>query len=124
METSLIAAVSTATVVWAGAINAMFSMVIAVRVGYHLGRGDGAAARKSFWLATGVVFAMVGWWRERGGGVTGGSSLITRLRITRRARVFLVEYPVHTEIEGGAHHVTHSSTKLYAHDSIERNASV
>jgi len=29
-------AVSTATVVWAGALNAMFSMVIAVRVGYHL----------------------------------------------------------------------------------------
>tara|TARA_B110000977_G_scaffold189846_2_gene259911 strand:+ start:8506 stop:10548 length:2043 start_codon:yes stop_codon:yes gene_type:complete len=48
-------AVSTATVMWAGAINAMFSMVIAVRVGYHLGRGDGDAARKSFWLATGVV---------------------------------------------------------------------
>jgi len=52
-------AVSTATVVWAGAINAMFSMVIAVRVGYHLGRGDGAAARGSFWLATAIVFSML-----------------------------------------------------------------
>jgi MATE family multidrug resistance protein len=37
----------------------LFSMVIAVRVGYHLGRGDGAAARRSFWIATGVVFAML-----------------------------------------------------------------
>ncbi len=27
-----------------------------MRVGYHLGRGDGDAARRSFWLATGVVF--------------------------------------------------------------------
>jgi MATE family multidrug resistance protein len=33
--------------------------VIAVRVGFHLGRGDGAAARRSFWLATAVVFAML-----------------------------------------------------------------
>ena len=52
-------AVSTATVMWSGAINAMFSMVIAVRVGYHLGRGDGDAASKSFWLATGVVLALL-----------------------------------------------------------------
>ena len=52
-------AVSTATVVWAGAVNAMFSMVIAVRVGFHLGRGDGAAARDSFWLATALVFAVL-----------------------------------------------------------------
>ena len=48
-------AVSTATVMWSGAVNAMFSMVIAVRVGFHLGRGDGHAARKSFWLATAVA---------------------------------------------------------------------
>ena len=52
-------AVSTATVVWAGAINAMFSMVIAVRVGYHLGRGDGDAARDSFWVSTALVFAIL-----------------------------------------------------------------
>ena len=50
-------AISAATVVWSGAINAMFSMVIAVRVGYHLGRGDGDAARRSFWLSTAVVSA-------------------------------------------------------------------
>jgi MATE family multidrug resistance protein len=53
------AAVSTATVMWSGAINAMFSMVIAVRVGFHLGRGDGDAARRSFWLATAVAFAVL-----------------------------------------------------------------
>jgi MATE family multidrug resistance protein len=52
-------AISAATVAWSGAINAMFSMVIAVRVGYHLGRGDGDAARRSFWLSTGVVSAML-----------------------------------------------------------------
>ena len=52
-------AVSTATTVWAGAVNAMFSMVIAVRVGYHLGRGDGSAAARSFWLATCIVFAIL-----------------------------------------------------------------
>ena len=52
-------AVSTATVVWSGAVNAMFTMVIAVRVGFHLGRGDGAAARDSFWLATALVFAVL-----------------------------------------------------------------
>ena len=52
-------AVSTATVVWAGAINAMFSMVIAVRVGYHLGRGDGDAARDSFWVSTALVFTIL-----------------------------------------------------------------
>ena len=44
-------AVSTATVMWSGAVNAMFSMVIAVRVGFHLGRGDGDAARQSGWVA-------------------------------------------------------------------------
>ena len=52
-------AVSTATVIWAGAVNAMFSMVIAVRVGFHLGRGDGDAARKSFWLSTAAVCAFL-----------------------------------------------------------------
>jgi MATE family multidrug resistance protein len=52
-------AVSTATVIWAGAVNAMFSMVIAVRVGFHLGRGDGDAARTSFWLSTAAVFAFL-----------------------------------------------------------------
>ena len=52
-------AVSTATMVWSGAVNAMFTMVIAVRVGFHLGRGDGAAARDSFWLATALVFAVL-----------------------------------------------------------------
>ena len=47
------------TVVWAGAVNAMFSMVVAVRVGYHLGRGDGAAARDSFWVSTALVFGVL-----------------------------------------------------------------
>jgi MATE family multidrug resistance protein len=79
------AAVSTATVMWSGAVNAMFSMVIAVRVGFHLGRGDGDAARKSFWLATAVAFgvlaavvAAVAPFTERVAGLTTSDAAVAR----------------------------------------------
>ena len=43
-------AISTVTQIWSGALSAAFSMATAIRVGYHLGRGDGEAARRSAFL--------------------------------------------------------------------------
>ena len=43
-------ALSTVTIPWAGTLSATCTTVSGVRVGYHLGKGNGDAARKSAWL--------------------------------------------------------------------------
>ena len=43
-------ALSTVTIPWSGTLSATTCMVSAIRVGYHLGRGDPVAAKKSSWL--------------------------------------------------------------------------
>lgn len=43
-------ALSTVTIPWSGTLSATCSTVSGVRVGYHLGRGDGKAANRSAWL--------------------------------------------------------------------------
>mmetsp|Transcript_7538 Transcript_7538/g.22093 ORF Transcript_7538/g.22093 Transcript_7538/m.22093 type:complete len:583 (-) Transcript_7538:157-1905(-) len=43
-------ALSTVTIPWSGTLSATTGMVSAIRVGYHLGRGDGEAARKVAWI--------------------------------------------------------------------------
>jgi len=52
-------AISTVTQIWSGALSAAFSMATAIRVGYHLGRGDGDAARRSAFLVMQVLCAMI-----------------------------------------------------------------
>mmetsp|Transcript_17700 Transcript_17700/g.24899 ORF Transcript_17700/g.24899 Transcript_17700/m.24899 type:complete len:623 (+) Transcript_17700:143-2011(+) len=43
-------AMSTVTVPWSGTLSATTWTVSSVRVGYHLGRGDGTAAKKTAWI--------------------------------------------------------------------------
>jgi len=43
-------ALSTVTLPWSGTLSATCWTVSSVRIGYHLGRGDGTAARKSAWI--------------------------------------------------------------------------
>jgi MATE family multidrug resistance protein len=43
-------AMSTVTVPWSGTLSATTWTVSSVRVGYHLGRGDGHAAKKTTWI--------------------------------------------------------------------------
>lgn len=43
-------ALSTVAIPWSGTLSATTGTVSSVRVGYHLGRGDAAAARKSAWI--------------------------------------------------------------------------
>lgn len=43
-------ALSTVTIPWSGTLSATTCMISAIRVGYHLGRGDANAAKKSSWL--------------------------------------------------------------------------
>lgn len=43
-------ALSTVTIPWSGTLSATTCTVSGVRVGYHLGRGDGNAAKQSAWL--------------------------------------------------------------------------
>jgi MATE family multidrug resistance protein len=58
-------ALSTVTIPWSGTLSATTCMVSAIRVGYHLGKGDPNAAKKSSWLvmhfitAVNVVMAIV-----------------------------------------------------------------
>jgi MATE family multidrug resistance protein len=44
------AALSTVTIPWNGTMSATTWTISGVRVGYHLGRGDGAAAKKTAWM--------------------------------------------------------------------------
>ena len=44
------AALSTVTIPWNGTMSATTWTISGVRVGYHLGRGDGAAAQKTAWM--------------------------------------------------------------------------
>jgi len=61
-------ALSTVTIPWSGSLSATCSTISGVRVGYHLGRGDGAAARRCtvivLWFVTAVnaVMAVVFLW--------------------------------------------------------------
>jgi len=48
-------ALSTVTIPWSGTLAATTSTVSAVRVGYHLGRGDAEGARQSAWLVLSVI---------------------------------------------------------------------
>eukprot|EP00531_Pseudo-nitzschia_arenysensis_P014195 CAMPEP_0116129952 /NCGR_PEP_ID=MMETSP0329-20121206/8197_1 /TAXON_ID=697910 /ORGANISM="Pseudo-nitzschia arenysensis, Strain B593" /LENGTH=647 /DNA_ID=CAMNT_0003624251 /DNA_START=21 /DNA_END=1965 /DNA_ORIENTATION=+ len=43
-------ALSTVTIPWSGTLSATTCMVSAIRVGYHLGKGDGQAAKKASWI--------------------------------------------------------------------------
>lgn len=43
-------ALSTVTIPWSGTLSATCTTISGVRVGYHLGRGDGRAAQQSTWL--------------------------------------------------------------------------
>ena len=43
-------ALSTVTFPWGGTLSATCTTVTGVRVGYHLGRGDGVAAKRSSWI--------------------------------------------------------------------------
>ncbi|KAG7349181.1 MATE efflux family protein [Nitzschia inconspicua] len=43
-------ALSTVTIPWSGTLSATCCTVSGVRVGYHLGRGDGAAAKRASWI--------------------------------------------------------------------------
>ncbi len=43
-------ALSTVTIPWSGTMSATTSTISGVRVGYHLGRGDGAAAKRTAWM--------------------------------------------------------------------------
>jgi len=43
-------ALSTITIPWSGTLSATTCTISGVRVGYHLGRGDGHAAKQSAWL--------------------------------------------------------------------------
>eukprot|EP00533_Pseudo-nitzschia_delicatissima_P010228 CAMPEP_0116112550 /NCGR_PEP_ID=MMETSP0327-20121206/19041_1 /TAXON_ID=44447 /ORGANISM="Pseudo-nitzschia delicatissima, Strain B596" /LENGTH=609 /DNA_ID=CAMNT_0003605861 /DNA_START=12 /DNA_END=1841 /DNA_ORIENTATION=- len=43
-------ALSTVTIPWSGTLSATTCMISAIRVGYHLGKGDGTAAKKSSWI--------------------------------------------------------------------------
>ena len=51
-------AMSTVTIPWSGSLSATCCTISAVRVGYHLGRGDGVAAQKSTMLVLYFVTAM------------------------------------------------------------------
>eukprot|EP00537_Pseudo-nitzschia_pungens_P000599 CAMPEP_0172369608 /NCGR_PEP_ID=MMETSP1060-20121228/33493_1 /TAXON_ID=37318 /ORGANISM="Pseudo-nitzschia pungens, Strain cf. cingulata" /LENGTH=664 /DNA_ID=CAMNT_0013094577 /DNA_START=33 /DNA_END=2027 /DNA_ORIENTATION=+ len=51
-------ALSTVTIPWSGTLSATCCTVSGVRVGYHLGRGNGAAARKSAWLVMHFITAV------------------------------------------------------------------
>eukprot|EP00536_Pseudo-nitzschia_multiseries_P014818 jgi/Psemu1/246359/estExt_Genewise1.C_7700015 len=52
------AALSTVTIPWSGTLSATCCTVSGVRVGYHLGRGDGTAAKKSAWLVMHFITAI------------------------------------------------------------------
>lgn len=58
-------ALSTVTIPWSGTLSATTCMVSAIRVGYHLGKGDPVAAKKSSWIVmhfitiVNVIMAMV-----------------------------------------------------------------
>lgn len=43
-------ALSTVTIPWSGTLAATTSTISGVRVGYHLGRGDGMAAQRTVWM--------------------------------------------------------------------------
>ena len=51
-------ALSTVTIPWSGSLSATCCTISAVRVGYHLGRGDGVAAQKSTMLVLYFITAM------------------------------------------------------------------
>mmetsp|Transcript_1900 Transcript_1900/g.4980 ORF Transcript_1900/g.4980 Transcript_1900/m.4980 type:complete len:479 (-) Transcript_1900:164-1600(-) len=51
-------ALSTVTIPWSGTLSATTCMISAIRVGYHLGRGDATAARKSSWIVMHFITAM------------------------------------------------------------------
>jgi len=51
-------ALSTVTIPWSGSLSATCSTISGVRVGYHLGRGNGAAARKSTWMVLTFITMM------------------------------------------------------------------
>lgn len=51
-------ALSTVTIPWSGSLSATCTTISGVRVGYHLGRGDGEAARKSTWIVLYFITAM------------------------------------------------------------------
>jgi len=53
-------ALSTVTIPWSGTLSATCCTVSGVRVGYHLGRGNSTAARKSSWLVMYFITAMNG----------------------------------------------------------------
>jgi len=48
-------ALSTITIPWSGTLSATTSMVSAIRVGYHLGRGDPQSAKRSSWLVMHLI---------------------------------------------------------------------
>lgn len=48
-------ALSTVTIPWSGTLSATTCTVSGVRVGYHLGRGDGVAAKKTAWLVIHLI---------------------------------------------------------------------
>jgi len=51
-------ALSTVTIPWSGTLSATCCTVSGVRVGYHLGRGNGDAAKQSAWLVVHFITAM------------------------------------------------------------------
>lgn len=53
-------ALSTVTIPWAGTLSATCCTVSGVRVGYHLGRGDWKAAKRSSWLVMYFITAING----------------------------------------------------------------
>jgi len=53
-------ALSTVTIPWSGTLSATCCCISGVRVGYHLGRGDAKAAKKSAWLVMHFITAVTG----------------------------------------------------------------
>jgi len=51
-------ALSTVTIPWSGTLSASTCTISGVRVGYHLGRGNGDAARQSAWLVIHFITVM------------------------------------------------------------------
>lgn len=51
-------ALSTVTIPWSGSLSGTCTTISGVRVGYHLGRGDGEAAQRSTWLVLYFITAM------------------------------------------------------------------
>ena len=51
-------ALSTVTIPWSGSLSATCTTISGVRVGYHLGRGDGNAAKQSTWLVLYFITAV------------------------------------------------------------------